>query len=170
MINEVEGLDAPVDADERDNSRLIGEVVAEIVISLGNDQAIMPSNYVTIPAVRSGRDRLPGFPCERGNARGIDGVWLIPRSHDYGSMVSSVDICSSVRPSKIGCRQPVVRMMRIARRRDGALISPRSSREMVDCFTPISAAISAWVAPRSFRSADMSITGTHICAYAWVGK
>lgn len=47
-IDEAEGLDTPVDPDERDNPRLIGEVVAEIVTGLGSDQAIMPGNLVRI--------------------------------------------------------------------------------------------------------------------------
>lgn len=77
-INELEGLDSPVDPNERDDPRLIGEVVAEIVISLGNDQAMMPNNFVRItPAVRSGH----GQPGRSVATQSIRGARLIPNRH-----------------------------------------------------------------------------------------
>ena len=97
-IDEVEGFDTPVDPDECDKARLIGEVVAEIVIGLGNNQAIMPSNLVKFaPAAErkgsgrargatraildaeSGGDALSAVPC---------GNFVIPRAHGYAARSS----------------------------------------------------------------------------------
>ena len=60
----LEGADNPVHPDERDNSRLIGEIVAEFVSSLGSDQAIMPGSLVMI-----GRRRVDGCTAALSVAR-----------------------------------------------------------------------------------------------------
>lgn len=175
------------DTDHHDRARLIRSIVADAVLDLGRDRAMVRDGRVKFGGRSSGRTG-PRSKCDPraildatsgGDAGRVVpcGNFVCPRPHFYaaawgcqGSICSSVAICSSVRPSKTGCLQPVARRMRIASRRDGALISPRSRRDMVDCLTPISSASSACVAPRSFRSAEMSITDTHICAYAWVGQ
>jgi hypothetical protein len=63
------------------DARLVGEVIAEIVTSLGPNHAIMPSNLVRITPAVSGR--LPGRSgCDPSEQlRG----WLIPRSHGYAA-------------------------------------------------------------------------------------
>ena len=53
--DEVEGFDTPVDPDECDKARLIGEIVREFVIGLGDDQAMTPDAVVIIGERGSGR-------------------------------------------------------------------------------------------------------------------
>lgn len=70
--DEIADLDIGGGATTTDHSRLVGEVVAEIIGELGVDQAIMPSNLVWIGERISGRSAP--FPRARGkNARGICG-------------------------------------------------------------------------------------------------
>lgn len=64
-INEVEGLDSPVDPDECDKARLIGEIIREFVIGLGHDQAATAYSVVEItPAASSGRGQPGRSECD----------------------------------------------------------------------------------------------------------
>ncbi len=58
---------------DREDARLIGEVIAEIVTDLGEAQAIMPGNLVWIAPASPSGSGWPGFPRGRGrNALGFD--------------------------------------------------------------------------------------------------
>ena len=60
-IDEVEGFDTPVDPDECDKARLIGEIIAEWLLTLGEDRAWVRDSVVEIGSEAVGpRSRLRG--------------------------------------------------------------------------------------------------------------
>lgn len=119
--------------DENDAVTL-GDLVAEMVAELGPNRAMLWNGYAEL-----GADQWTVSPLPRGtgrNALGIDGVWLIPRSHgqaavdcwDVHACIGTAPfVCASISAATSSVGRTIPRLRRLTRVRSLPINAAKSA-------------------------------------------